>query len=194
MPRTRRYAPPDSVHHVVNRRNERRELFATEQDFDRFLGLMQWAKGLTGMRIIAYCLMPNHWHMVLWPDRVGGISSYLQRLCTAHAHVLRRTTSTVGHGHIYQDRYHSFLVESETYYYHAIRYVEANPLRSGLVDSARHWRWSSLRERLDKDCERALVDDGPLPLPGSWPSLVDECVPGKVLNDLRNASGRQEPD
>ena len=184
MPRRHRYAPPDSVHHTINRGNDRRRLFRSKADFEAFLDLMAWAKHRSPIRILAYCLMENHWHMVLWPDRPHAISSFLQRLCTAHSLHLRRMTATSGYGHIYQDRYHAFLVESEAYYFHALRYVEANPLRAGLVPSSQEWPWSSLVERMTGD--RGLLDEGPLALPATWPDLVDQRVPDGVLDEFRS--------
>lgn len=189
MPRSPRYAPANSVHHVINRGNERRVLFAANADFARFLKLMGWAKQQCPMRILAYCLMPNHWHMVLWPEQRGDLSRFMQRLCTAHAITLRRVTSTVGLGHVYQHRYHAFAVESEAYYYYALRYVEANPLRAGLVGAAKDWEWSSLPERLGEN--RGLIEDGPLKLPPRWPELVDTSVPADVLTDLRKRLRRR---
>jgi putative transposase len=192
MPRAPRYAPPDSVHHVINRGNERRALFDGDIDYSRFLDLMARTKQRSPVRILAYCLMPNHWHMILWPEGPHSISRFLQRLSTAHSASLRRTTSTVGHGHVYQDRYHAFLVESEPYYYAVLRYVESNPLRAGLVARAADWRWSSLAERLGE--ERRLVEPGPLALPPNWLELVDTGLPEDILGDIRQKLRRHVPN
>lgn len=188
MPRRLRFSPPNSVHHVINRGNDRHCLFASGDEFEDFLELMAWAKQRSPVRIIAYCLMGNHWHLILWPEDTHSIRRFIHRLCTTHSIKSRRESGTIGEGHIYQGRYHSFIIESETYYFRAMRYVEANPLRSGLVPSARDWQWSSLVERLGR--RRSLVDDGPFALPPDWPDLVDENLPYDFVSDIRKRTGR----
>ncbi len=183
MPRSRRYSPPNSVHHVINRGNDRQCLFDSAEEFEEFLDLVRWAKRQCPIRIVAYVLIGNHWHLVVWPEEHDSIRNFMHRLCTTHSVRRRRQTRTIGQGHIYQGRYHSFIIESEAYYYRALRYVEANPVRAGLVQSAKDWRWSSLAERLGRD--RGLLDPGPLPLPDNWPQSVDEALPRDFLDDIR---------
>jgi REP-associated tyrosine transposase len=189
MPRAWRFSPPNSVHHVINRGNDRQCLFASDKDFEGFLELMAWAKQRSPIRIVAYCLMGNHWHFILWPEDQFAIRRFLHRLCTTHAVKRRRESDTIGQGHIYQGRYQAFIIESERYYFRAMRYVEANAARSGLVRSARDWRWSSFAERLGQS--RGLLDHGPLPLPSNWAATVDELLPGEFLADIRKRTGRQ---
>lgn len=191
MPRAIRHSPPDSVHHVINRGNDRRCLFASPSDFAEFLDLMAWAKGHCPVRIVGYCLMPNHWHLVLWPDAPKAMPAFLHRLCTTHSMRWRKSTGTVGEGHVYQHRYHAFLIESEPYYYRALRYVEANPVRAGLVTSATEWPWSSLAERIGAD--RGILDPGPLRLPDGWPELVDQAVNPAELEDIHSKLRKHSP-
>jgi putative transposase len=136
--------------------------------------------------------MGNHWHLIHWPEDELAIRRFVHRLCTTHAVKRRRESGTIGQGHIYQGRYQAFIIESEAYYFRAIRYVEANAIRSGLVSSARDWRWSSLAERLGQS--RGLLDDGPLPLPSNWAAIVDEMLPKEFLAGIRKRTGRQFKD
>jgi putative transposase len=183
MPRPLRFSPPGSVLHAINRGNDRRRLFDSPEDYAQFLALMAWAKQQTPIRILAYCLMPNHWHFILWPETHDAVSLFLHRLCTTHSVKRRRETQTVGQGHVYQDRYHGFIIQSEAYYLRAIRYVESNPLRAGLVSRAADWKWSSLSERLARDTQ--LIDEGPIRLPDNWAQSVDESLPPDFLEDIR---------
>jgi putative transposase len=183
MPRPLRYLPAGSVHHVTNRGNDKRTLFENTRDFEEFLSLVAWAKRRATIRITSYSVMRNHWHFVLWPEQDGQIEAFLHLLTTTHAIRKRRLTCTVGHGHIYQDRYHAAAIDSERYYVNAVRYVEANPLRANLVSSAERWRWSSLWERLGHD--RNILEDGPMPLPPDWIALVNACQPQAVLDEIR---------
>ena len=191
MTRSRRYAPPDSVLHLVNRGNDRKQLFETAREYDEFLSLVAAVKECCPIRLLAYCLMPNHWHMVVWPEAGQSVSAFCHRLCTRHAVRLRRETGTVGHGHLYQGRYHSFAIESDRQYFAVMRYVEANAARSGLVARAEDWRWSSLAERCGVD--RGLLSPGPLPLPAGWLALVNESLPPDVLAETRARFHRTRP-
>ena len=183
MPRPLRFLPAGSVHHVTNRGNDKRTLFETTRDFEEFLALIAWAKHRATIRITAYCLMRNHWHFALWPAENGQTQRFLHLLTTTHAIRRRRITCTIGHGHVYQDRYHAAAIWSEQYYLNVVRYIEANPLRANLVSSAAKWRWSSLFERLGH--HRGILDDGPLTLPADWPAIVNACQPQDVVEEIR---------
>lgn len=189
MPRPLRLAPPNSIHHVINRGNDRRCLFDSAREFDAFIDLMVWARECCPIRILAYCLMPNHWHLILWPEETRSMSAFLHRLCTTHALRWRRMASSIGHGHVYQGRYHAFLIDSERYYFNALRYVEANPRRAGLVASSHEWQWSSLAER--RGLGRDLLTSSPLVLPPDWVDLVDEELSDDVLAELRPQTSRR---
>jgi len=183
MPRPLRKLPAGSVVHVVNRGNDKRLLFENRREFEDFLQLVSWAKGQCAARIVAYCIMSNHWHFVFWALCDGDVSRFLHRLTTTHAKSWRRRTRTVGCGHVYQDRFHGSKIFSEQYYYNVLRYVEQNPLRAGLVRHSRDWQWSSLAERLG--CGRNLLDEGPVDLPMDWPLLVDENLSDSTIEDIR---------
>lgn len=171
MPRTRRVCPADAVLHVVNRGNDRRTLFANESDYRAFVGLMSWASSAAGMRLLGYVVMPNHWHLVVWPDTPAQLSNFMLRLTGAHAAIVRERTSTRGTGHVYQGRYWARVVTDELNYLRTLRYVEANPVRARLVERGEQWRWSSAFERLT---EPRLIGDGPVTLPPlhEWLALV----------------------
>jgi putative transposase len=188
MPRRLRILPADSVAHVVNRGNDRRRLFERAHEFDDFLCLVSWAKARCPVRIVAYCVMSNHWHFVFWPVQDGDVSAFLHRLTTTHAISWRKRTGTLGHGHVYQDRFKASMIFTERYYLNAIRYVEQNPFRAGLVNASSHWRWSSLAERLG--ARHGIVDDGPISLPMDWPAIVDETLAAKDLEEIRNSLRR----
>ena len=185
MPRPLRFLPAGSVHHVVNRGNDKKTLFDKSRDFEEFLRLTAWAKQRAMIRILAYVLMRNHWHFVLWPAVQGQIEKFQHLLTTTHAVRRRQITCTVGQGHIYQDRYRAFGIWTERYYLNVLRYVEQNPLRAGLVQSAAEWRWSSLRERLGE--HRGILDDGPVEVPAHWQTIVDECLPQTVVDEIRTS-------
>src|SRR6266850_1096513 len=96
------------------------------------------------MRVLAYCVMPNHWHLVLWPRADGDFSHYVGWLTLTHTQRWHAYQHTVGTGHLYQGRFKSFPVQTDEHVLTVCRYVERNPVRAGLVPQAEHWRWGSL--------------------------------------------------
>lgn len=188
MPRYSRNLPAGSIVHVVNRGNDRRLLFERTTDFEEFLQLAAWAKGLCPVRIVAYCIMSNHWHFVFWVDVEWDVSAFLHRLTTTHAKRWRRRTRTVGQGHVYQDRFKASEIFSERYYFNCLRYVEQNALQAGLVHRVEDWRWSSLAERLGNG--RRLLDPDPLGLPTGWLEMVRQPLPEPDTDEIRSSLRR----
>jgi len=175
MARPHRAHLPDGVVHVVNRGNERRRLFDGPPDYEEFLRILDRALARRPTRLLAYALMPNHWHLVLWPESSREMSQFLHYLTTLHAVRFRQTSGTAGAGHVYQGRFHATSVERDMQYWLTLRYVEANPLRAGLVARAEHWPWTSLSERAGTRCR---IVDGPLPMPPSeaWLKVVNAAA------------------
>lgn len=189
MPRGFRNLPPGSIVHAMNRGNDKRALFERGREFDDFLDLVVWAKGRCPVLILAYCIMSNHWHFVLWSQAPNDVARFLHRLTGTHAMSWRRRTGTIGEGHVYGDRFKSKKVFTEAYYFTLLRYVEQNPWRAGLVRSSRDWRWSSLTERLGAT-DYGLLDEGPGLLPPDWHLVVDEPLAADALNDIRSSLRR----
>jgi putative transposase len=188
MPRKARKLPAGSVVHCVNRGNDKRLLFERAPEFEDFLQLVAWAKGLCPVRILAYCIMSNHWHFVFWSEFEGDVSHFLHRLTTTHAVGWRKRTHTVGFGHVYQNRFKDSRVFTERYYYNLLRYVEQNPRRAELVRRCKDWRWSSLAERNGNG--RGLLVDGPAALPFEWELLIEDPLPGDDADEIRRSLRR----
>jgi putative transposase len=182
MARPPRITPAGNVFHVTNRATEGRILFGDRSDYQAFYRLLVVACRRLGMRVIAFCLMPTHWHLVLWPSSDGAVSEYLHWVTTQHSLHFRLRTGTVGRGHVYQDRFHSFPVQVTRYYYNLIRYVEANALNGQLVVKAEQWPWSSLFERLNGG---DLITSGPLALPPHWSECVNAVLPLREVKAIR---------
>ena len=144
MPRTARAAVGGIVYHVLNRGNGRIGVFRKPGDYLAFLQLLLDGKTKAQIELFGFCLMPNHWHLVLRPKGDRDLAGYLSWVTNTHVKRYRahyRRTS----GHLYQGRYKSFPVEDDVYFRTLMRYVEANPLKAKLVDHAQDWQWSSFR-------------------------------------------------
>ena len=182
------------VFHVLNRGVGRMRLFDDDNDYAAFERVIEETLAVGAMRICGYCLMPNHWHFVLWPEHDGDLASFMQRLTITHVTRWQEHKHLVGTGHVYQGRYKSFPVESDEYFYQVLRYVERNALRANLVQRAEEWRWSSLWRRLNGKAEqKELLSDWPLARPRQWRRLVNEPQTDAELQALRRCVTRGQP-
>ena len=149
MPRTARIDIGNQIYHVINRSNGRLKMFEMDEDYQLFETLLEEMEELVDMRIIAYTLMPNHWHLVLHPRKDGDLGIFMQRLTNAHTRKVHARTGTNGSGHLYQGRYKSFLIGSDNYLLSLIKYVERNPVRAKLVQQCEDWLWGSAFRRIE---------------------------------------------
>jgi len=170
------------------------ELFSKERDYAAFEDLLEQTRESRPMRICAYCLMPNHWHLVLWPEHDGDLAAFMQQLSTKHVRRWQLHRRRVGYGHVYQSRYKSFPVAEEEYFYQLVRYVERNALRAGLVQRAEAWRWSSLWRRTSGTPEeKQLLGTWPVLYPRGWCKLVNEPQTEAELDAIRRCVARGQP-
>lgn len=132
MPRTSRLDIPGLLHHVIVRGIERRPIFLDDQDRGFFLERLCFLLLETRTDCLAWSLLSNHVHLLLRP-RTGSLASFMRRLLTSYAVTfnLRYKRS----GHLFQNRYKSFLCDEESYFLELVRYIHLNPLRAGLVDT-----------------------------------------------------------
>lgn len=113
LPRRARIAPGEIIYHALNRANGRSQLFDKPEDYAAFERIMVAAMRRSPIRLLAYCLMPNHWHMVLWPKKDGEMTEFLRWLSLTHSQRLHAHRHTTGYGHICQGRFKSFPVEQD---------------------------------------------------------------------------------
>ena len=131
---------PGVPHHITQRGNRRMETFFCDEDYEAYLGLMGERCKMHGIEVWAYCLMPNHVHLIAVPETEEGL-----RRAIGEAH--RRYTRIINfregwRGHLWQSRFASFPMD-ECYLLAAARYIELNPVKAGLARSAAEYRWSS---------------------------------------------------
>jgi putative transposase len=184
------------VFHALNRGNDRREIFAGDGDYEAFIRVLAETQERYPMRILAYCLMPNHWHLLLWPEQSGVLGVFLQRLTTTHVRRWHLHRQSVGCGHLYQGTYKSFPVQDDDHFYAVCRYVERNAKRANLVERAERWRWSSLAQRLGK--LRTVeappkLSAWPVSRPRDWLKWVNQAQTEAELAALRKAIARGQP-
>lgn len=142
MPRTGRASVGGICYHVINRGNAQNEIFHKSGDYQTFVELIGLACARIPMRVLAYCVMPNHFHLSLWPYSDRDLGHWIQWLLTTH--VRRYHQHHRSNGHVWQGRFKAFPIEQDDHLLTVLRYIERNPLRAGLVQKAEDWHWSSL--------------------------------------------------
>jgi putative transposase len=147
-----------NIFHVVNRGAKRQRLFDDSGDYDAFLKILSRSVSRGGVDLFAYCLMPNHWHLVTAAANPSCLSSFMHHLTTTHSRRWCITHGVASEGAVYQGRFTAVAVQDDRHFLWVCRYVERNPLRTDLVRRAEDWLGSSLGH-----------NDGVAPPLATWP-------------------------
>ena len=194
MGRPNRAADGGLCYHVLNRANARLKIFRQDRDYDAFQRILEQAVERTKTRLLAYCLMPNHWHLVVWPREDGELSRFAGWLTLTHTQRWHAHRRSAGSGHVYQGRFKSFPVQDDDHFRTLCRYVERNALRANLVERAEDWRWSSLHRWKDgTPKEKSLLSAWPLPRGAGWVERVNAPQTEAELSALRRSVKRGSP-
>ncbi len=158
------------AYHVLNRGAGRQDLFRKPEDFDAFLRVVDHVQERVAVPVVCFCLMSNHWHLVLRPRRDGELSEFMRLLQVTHAQRHHAHHHTSGTGPLYQGRFKSFPFQGDRHAETVIRYVERNALRAGLCERAEGWRWGSSHLRYAKG---VAMPEWLLP-ESRWPTKVGD--------------------
>ena len=188
MPRGARDALGRYCYHVLNRGNGRRTVFRKAGDYAAFIKLLGQAGERVDVRLLAFCLMPNHFHLALWPRRDGDLSKYMMWLSTAHVRRYHEHYHTSGH--VWQGRFRSFPIQEDDHLLRVLRYLERNPVRAGLVERAEDWLWSSAAAVPEYG---PVLDPGPVARPGKWLEHVNRPQTEGEVERLRECLRRRRP-
>lgn len=187
-PRRARAVETGCWFHVVNRAVNRQRIFRSSLDYDTLLAWFETALTRFPVKCGGYCLMPNHFHLLVSPGDEGALSRFMHLALGGHAADFRASTGTNGYGHVYQGRYWSRHIATDGEYLRVLRYVEANALRAGLVARAEDWQWSSLWGRAHR--RRVALAEPPVDLPPDWSALVNCALPQEALEAIRHPTRR----
>jgi len=190
MPRRLRFASGGFVYHVLNRAVGRAQIFKKAGDYAAFIKVLRQAKEWQAMRLLSFCLMPNHWHLVVWPQEDGDLSEFMRWLTVTHTQRWHAHYQTAGTGPLYQGRFKSFPIQEDEHLLAVCRYVERNALRANLVGKAEEWKWSSLGQ---VSPHHVMLDPGPIERPRNWTAHVNRPETDKELEALRRAVVRGHP-
>ena len=193
MPRQARLVFPGVAHHVTQRGNHRRDVFFERADGHEYLRLLRESVTRHAIEVIAYCLMPNHVHLVVVPSTTDGLHRALKVVHGRYAQRINRMRNRTGH--LWQNRFFSAPLDA-TYFLNAVRYVELNPVRAGISNRAEDYEWSSAAAHC------ALFDD---PLvsrkPGphlfdaiqEWSRWLSDGMAADAVDALRQHTARNLP-
>lgn len=198
MARPRRIDAGGYVYHALNRGNGRMTLFKDDADYAAFENVLAEAQEkVPDVGLITWCIMPNHWHLVVRPRFDGGLSRFLRWVTLTHTQRWHAHRRSVGGGHVYQGRFKSFLVDTDRHLVAVCRYVERNPLRARLVKRAEEWRWSGLWRLINASpADPPVLAAWPSESgrrPGNWLQRVNEEQPEREVEVIRQAAQQGRP-
>jgi len=194
MPRAERTDIGEYVYHVLNRANARVQIFDNDQDYLLFEKILEEAKEKFDMRILVYCVMPNHWHLVLQPKHDGDLQKFMAWLSNTHTKRWHAIKKTIGQGHLYQGRYKSFICQEDYHFLTLVRYVERNAKKSNLVKKAENWRWSSVWRREKGNSEqKKLLSPWPISEPKNYLTWLNESQSKNEGEALKKSTERGSP-
>jgi putative transposase len=182
------------IYHALNRANARQPIFEKSEDYLAFERVLGEAHVRLATRIVAYCLMPNHWHLVLWPTRDGELTEFTSWVTLTHTQRWHAHRQSAGTGHVYQGRFRSFPVQDDNHFLTVCRYVERNALRAGLVTRAENWRWSSLWHHARAGSPPpAWLAPWPIKRPTNWLDWTNQPQTSIELEAIRISVQRGRP-
>ena len=194
MGRPRRAAEGGYVYHLLNRANARLRIFKDDLDYEAFEKVLRDAVERSETRLLSYCLMPNHWHLLVWPRRDGELSRFAGWLTLTHTQRWHAHRQSVGSGHLYQGRFKSFPVQDDEHFYTVARYVERNAVRANLVRRAEQWRWGSLHRWFRGTADdKALLAAWPAPRRTGWLDYVNAPQTEAEVAAIRRSVRRGNP-
>jgi len=173
MPRRPRTSAIPAYFHVINRAAAKAPLFVKPRDYRGFLQILREGLKLQPVPLISYCILGNHWHLVVGPTGTERLSLLMHWVATTHAVRFRLKHKTVGQGPVYQGRFKSKALEDGGAIIRTCRYVERNALAAGLVRRAQDWPWGSLADRR-RDDPIVPLKDAQFLTSDSWMEFVNQ--------------------
>ena len=194
MARIPRVDVANQIYHVINRANARVTIFDDDGDYRDFENILEEAIKKYDMRLLAYCIMPNHFHLVLYPKNDGDLSLFMGWLTNTHTRRWHTKKNTIGHGHLYQGRYKSFICQTDNYFLTLVRYVERNALRAKLVRKAENWKWSSVWRRIHgSEKQKKILSEWPVERPKDYLKFLNEPQSDKEVDIIRRSINKSIP-
>jgi len=159
MPRPIRITLPGLVYHIINRGNNRQDVFKDEDDFQTYLKTIKRFKDKYFFKLYGYCLMNNHTHLMLEPTKPDTLSKIIQSVTLSHIRLYHYKYSTSGH--LWQGRFKNSIIQADEYSLQCLKYIELNPVRANIVQRPEDYKWSSYKFHAFGKDEDKLLDNDP---------------------------------
>jgi putative transposase len=190
VPKFPRLVVPGYPHHVTQRGVRRQQTFFDDTDYRAYIELIKELKLVAGVEIWAYCLMPNHVHLIAVPKAEHGLAALFG---TAHHRYAKRVNAIHDwRGHLWQERFYSVAM-NESHSLAAMRYVELNPVRAGLCKRADEWPWSSVHRNLGNKSDKMIDDSEVRNIVSDWGLFLAEDEKSGFIDSLRNQTNTGRP-
>ena len=194
MARATRNAIGGYVYHCLNRANAQIKIFKTDKDYRLFEDILKEGVEKFNMQLLAYCIMPNHWHLVLYPQHDGDLSLFMGWITNTHTKRWHTLHNTIGTGHLYQGRYKSFLVQNDNHFLTLVRYVERNARKANLVQKAEEWRWgSAYLRKYGTEKQRKFLTKWPVSKPQNYIEWLNEPQTSDEEESIQKSIKRNSP-
>jgi len=192
MPRTARFVIPGIPHHITQRGNREERVFDSPEDRGEYLRVLRRYSVMYSMEIWAYCLMSNHIHIIGLALSKFAFARAMGVTQMVHAQRMNRSRETSGH--VWASRFYSVALSQE-HLWNAVRYVELNPVRAGLVERAEDYTWSSAKAHCRGDVDPILCPQRPFPGPVSnWGSWLGTGLDQAIENEIRSSTYSSKPN
>ena len=194
MPRTVRPDEAGCLYHAINRGNNRQEIFHKPEDYQAFLRTLREGLGKYPVDLLSFCLMPNHWHLVLSPRKDKAMGKFCGWLSSTHTLRYHAHNHLKGFGHLYQGPFRSFAIEDDAHFLTVCRYVERNALQAKMVKRAEDWTFGSLH-RWHHKCDRdpTLLSTWPIRRTPGWTDKVNQALTKLEREAIHTCIARGRP-
>ncbi|MCA9355787.1 transposase [Candidatus Kaiserbacteria bacterium] len=194
MARTPRLDIGENYYHIINRANARLQIFNSKEDYELFEEVLQDAWDIYQSNILAYCVMPNHFHIVIKTKQDGEMSQLMKWFTQTHASRWHAKNKTHGSGSLYQGRYKSFIIQDDLHLLTVLRYVERNPLTAKLVTNPLDWKYSSVYRRYNgKEEQKKLLSPWVIEEPSDYLDLLTQPMSPKEIEKLEGSEQKSTP-
>lgn len=186
MGRPKRADEAGGIYHMLNRGNGKETVFHKDGDYAAFEGILAEGLAQVNLRLYSYCLLPNHWHLVVSPQKDGEMGRFGQWICLTHTQRYHAHYGTVGDGHLYQGRFKSFPIQCDQHFLTVCRYVERNAYAAKLCAQPEQWRYGSLwRRQYGRDLEKLMLSRWPIERRADWLQWVRMALTKKEREQLQ---------
>jgi putative transposase len=194
MARTPRLDVGGNYYHIINRANARLQIFNNKEDYELFEDVLHDAWDIYQSNILAYCVMPNHFHIVIKTSLDGEMSQFMKWFTQTHASRWHAKNKTHGSGSLYQGRYKSFIIQDNQYLFTVLRYVERNPLAAKLVTNPLDWKYSSVYRRYKgKEDQKKLLTQWVIEEPSNYLDILTQPMSLKEIERLEQSENKSTP-